>query len=59
MRLELERKGIPEGNKLNLELSSFMTLANIRNSHKFLCLKAAMKANYQAENFITAAHFCK
>lgn len=36
-----------------------MTLGNLRNSHKFLVLKTAMKVNYAAENFITAAHFCK
>ena len=59
MRLEIERKSFPEGDKTNLELASYMTLANIRNSHKFLILKSAMKANYTAENFITAAHFCK
>ena len=62
MRIELERRqmaSVPGNEARVLELNCYMTLCNIQPVHKFLCYKQAMTANYKAENFITAAHFCK
>lgn len=62
MRIELERRslaGVAGQEVRALELSCYMTLCGIQPVHKYLSYKQAMTANYKAENFITAAHFCK
>ena len=57
-KIELLR-GSEKDPQRKLELASYLTFADIRNSHKFQMLKLAMKAHYAAENFITASHFCR